>query len=79
VAILYGSFLQAIINFLLVAFCVFVMIRAINRVKDTVTKKEKEEAEKAAAEAAEAAAEAAPEEPSEEILLLREIRDSLKK
>jgi len=83
VAILYGSFIQAIINFLLVAFSVFVMVRMINKVKDAMQRKEKEEAEaeaKAKAEAeAKAAAEAAPPEPSEEILLLREIRDSLKK
>lgn len=79
VAILYGSFIQAIINFLLVAFSVFVMVRAINRVKDAMNKKQKEE-EEAAAKAAEAAKEPeAPPEPSEEILLLREIRDSLKK
>ena len=79
VAILYGSFIQAIINFLLVAFSVFVMVRAINRVKDAMTRKQKEE-EEAAAKAAEAAKEPeAPPEPSEEILLLREIRDSLKK
>ena len=79
VAILYGSFIQAIINFLLVAFSVFVMVRAINRVKDSMNKKQKEE-EEAAAKAADAAKEPeAPPEPSEEILLLREIRDSLKK
>ena len=79
VAILYGSFIQAIINFLLVAFSVFVMVRAINRVKDAMARKQKEE-EEAAAKAAEAAKEPeAPPEPSEEILLLREIRDSLKK
>ena len=79
VAILYGSFIQAIINFLLVAFSVFIMVRAINRVKDAMNKKQKEE-EEAAAKAAEAAKEPeAPPEPSEEILLLREIRDSLKK
>ena len=79
VAILYGSFIQAIINFLLVAFSVFVMVRAINRVKDTMTRKQREE-EEAAKKAAEAAKEPeAPPEPSEEILLLREIRDSLKK
>lgn len=79
VAILYGSFIQAIINFLLVAFSVFVMVRVINGLKDTMTKKQREEEAAAAAEAAKAAAEAAPPEPSEEILLLREIRDSLKK
>ncbi|MBQ4590410.1 MAG: large conductance mechanosensitive channel protein MscL [Clostridia bacterium] len=79
VAILYGSFIQAIINFLLVAFSVFIMVRAINRVKDAMARKQKEE-EEAAAKAAEAAKEPeAPPEPSEEILLLREIRDSLKK
>ena len=79
VAILYGLFIQAIINFLLVAFSVFVMVRIINGLKDTMTKKQKEEEAAAAAEAAKAAAEAVPPEPSEEILLLREIRDSLKK
>ena len=81
VAILYGSFIQAIINFLLVAFSVFVMVRAINHLKDTMTKKQREEEEAAAkaAEEAKAAEPAAPPEPSEEILLLREIRDSLKK
>ena len=79
VAIQYGAFVQAIINFLLVAFSVFVMVRAINKLKDAMTKKQREE-EEAAKKAAEAAKEPeAPPEPSEEILLLREIRDSLKK
>ena len=78
-AILYGAFIQAIINFILVAFSVFVMVRAINKLKDAMTKKQREE-EEAAKKAAEAAKEPeAPPEPSEEILLLREIRDSLKK
>ncbi len=78
VAILYGAFIQAIINFLLVALSVFTIVRIINKAKDAMTKKEREEAEAAAAEAAAKAA-ATPAEPSEEILLLREIRDSLKK
>lgn len=70
VAILYGAFIQAIINFLLVAFSIFVVIRVLNKVKDAVIHKEQEE---------ESAKEPpAPPEPSEEILLLREIRDSLK-
>lgn len=70
VAILYGAFIQAIINFLLVAFSIFVVIRVLNKVKDAVIHKEQEE---------EVAKEPpAPPEPSEEILLLREIRDSLK-
>ncbi len=54
-----GSFLSAVIKFLLVAFILFLIIKGINRFK------KKEEA-------------AAPVTP-EEIVLLREIRDSLKK
>jgi large conductance mechanosensitive channel len=69
VAILYGSFIQAIINFLLVAFSVFLIVRTINKAKDAMKKKEVEEKKEEAKVA----------EPSEEILLLREIRDSLKK
>lgn len=72
VAIMYGSFIQAIINFLLVAFSIFLVVRTLNKVKDAMKKKDDEE-KKAAEEAAKAT------EPSEEILLLREIRDSLKK
>lgn len=71
VAIMYGSFIQAIINFLLVALTLFIFIRSMNKVKDSFKKKEAEEGK--------AAEEEAPAEPSEEILLLREIRDSLKK
>lgn len=64
-AIMYGSFIQNIINFLLIALVVFTMVKIINRFR---RKKE------------EPAPEPAPEpEPPEEVLLLREIRDSLKK
>lgn len=73
-AILYGSFIQSIINFLIIALCVFCIVRVMNSAKDSMKKKEKAEEE-----AAKAAEEAKPAEPSEEILLLREIRDSLKK
>lgn len=69
VAIMYGSFIQAIINFILVAFSVFLIVRTINKAKDALKKKEVEEKKEEAKVA----------EPSEEILLLREIRDSLKK
>ena len=69
VAIRYGAMIQAILNFLIVALCVFAVVRFINRLKDKM-KKEEEEA---------AAEEEAPAEPSEEVLLLREIRDSLQK
>ena len=64
-AIYYGNFIQSIVNFLLVSLVVFSMIKLINSLH---RKKE------------EAAAEPAPEpQPSEEVLLLREIRDALKK
>lgn len=64
-AIMYGSFIQNIINFLLIALVVFTMVKIINRFR------RKKEAP---------APEPAPEpEPPEEVLLLREIRDSLKK
>ena len=66
-AIRYGSFIQAVVNFLLVSLVVFTAMRAINRLR----RKKEEPAP---------APEPAPEpEPSEEILLLREIRDLMKK
>ena len=63
----YGQFLQAIIDFFLIAICIFAMVTIMNRVRDKFTKKEDEE-------------EAPAEEPkpSEEVLLLTEIRDLLK-
>ena len=61
----YGQFLQAIIDFLLIAISVFAMVKAINKIKDKFEKKEEEEA--------------APPEPSKEEVLLTEIRDLLKK
>ena len=62
VTINYGVFINTIITFLIVAFAVFLMVKNINRWK-------REE---------EAAEEAAPPEPAEDILLLTEIRDSLR-
>ena len=61
----YGNFIQAIINFLIIAWVVFMMVKAMNKMK------KKEEEKPAEPEA--------PAEPPEDILLLREIRDSLKK
>lgn len=61
----YGAFIQAIINFLLVAFCVFLLVKAINvfrRNKDAEEKKK----------------ETPVEEESQEVKLLTEIRDALK-
>ncbi|TNF62274.1 MAG: large conductance mechanosensitive channel protein MscL [Burkholderiales bacterium] len=56
----YGSFISVAINFLILAFIIFLMIKQINRLKK---------------------AEPAPPPPAtpEDIVLLREIRDSLKK
>jgi len=61
-----GSFIMALINFLIIAFVVFVLVKIVNRVKDAA---EQEDA---------APVEAAPAGPSE-IDLLIEIRDALKK
>ncbi len=60
-AIGYGAFIQAFIDFIIVAFVIFMIIKAINNMK----KKEEEKP-------------AAPAEPSEDVVLLREIRDALK-
>ena len=38
----YGSFLTAVINFLLTAFAVFCFVKAVNTLKDKMTKKEEE-------------------------------------
>lgn len=57
-AIYYGNFLQSIVNFLLIAFVIFLVVRAINSFR-----RKKEEPVPA------------PVEPSEEVLLLRQIRD----
>ncbi|MCC6621434.1 MAG: large conductance mechanosensitive channel protein MscL [Deltaproteobacteria bacterium] len=61
-----GAFLNALISFLFVAAAVYFMI--VVPVKKLTERKK-----------VEAAAPAAPPEPSEEVKLLREIRDSLKK
>ena len=66
----FGSLIGAIINFLLIALVVFAIIKSMN------TMKEKTAALMKSKEAEEEEPEAEP-EPSEEILLLREIRDSL--
>jgi large conductance mechanosensitive channel len=58
----YGLFVNNVISFLIVAFAVFLLIRAINRLRRTEEEKP-----------------AAPPAPPEEVALLREIRDALKR
>jgi large conductance mechanosensitive channel len=60
----YGSFLTIAINFAILAFIIFIMVKQINRLKR---------------EAPAAAAPAVPPPTPEDVLLLREIRDALKK
>ena len=38
----YGLFISAVINFLLIAFVIFCLIKALNKMKDKVAKKEEE-------------------------------------
>lgn len=62
VVVAYGSFINTVIQFIIVAFAIFLVVRTLNRFK------KKEEAKPAA-----------PAAPPEDVLLLREIRDALKK
>lgn len=64
--IAYGNFIQNVIDFLIISACIFVIIKVINKLLNPVTKK-KEEPKK--------------EEPKkpDDVLLLEEIRDLLKK
>ncbi len=69
ISINYGNFIQLIIDFLLMAFCVFLVLRVIIKYRTKMEEKKKKE---------EAVVEEAPAPTPEDILLLREIRDSLK-
>jgi large conductance mechanosensitive channel len=60
----YGAFIMAVINFLIIAFVVFMLVKMVNRVKDAAIKKEE-------------SAPAAPAGPTQE-QLLADIRDLLK-
>lgn len=62
----YGSFIMAVINFLIIAFVVFMLVRYVNKVKEASQKEVEEVVEEA------------PAGPSE-IELLTEIRDALAK
>jgi len=58
----YGVFINTVLDFVIIAFAIFMVIRGMNRMK----KKEEEKP-------------AEPPKPSEEVLLLQEIRDALRK
>ena len=58
----YGSFITIAINFIILAFIIFLMVKQMNRMKRDAP-----------------AASAAPAPTPEDVVLLREIRDSLKK
>ena len=59
----YGSFITILLNFVILAFIIFLMVKQMNRMKREATP----------------AAPAAPAQAPEDVLLLREIRDSLRK
>lgn len=58
----YGNFITVAVNFAILAFIIFLMVKQINRLKRK-----------------EAAVQAPPVPPPEDIVLLREIRDSLRR
>ena len=62
----YGVFINAVINFLIISFVVFMLVKGVNKLKEAA---EKEKAAEAAAPAA----------PPADVQLLTEIRDLLKK
>jgi large conductance mechanosensitive channel len=62
VEILYGKFINTVINFIIVAFSIFMMVKTMNRLKLKAAEKP-----------------LTPPKPSEEVLLLTQIRDLLKK
>ena len=62
VAVLYGSFIQNIVNFLIMAFVIFIMVKLVNKLKKP----------------AEVVENAIEELPTKEEALLAEIRDILK-
>lgn len=59
----YGTFIQNIINFLIIAFCIFILVKVINKFLNKAKEEEKKEEPK----------------KTDEVILLEEIRDLLKK
>ena len=63
----YGMFIQNVIDFLIVAFCVFLLVKFVNKLSEIAEKKKKKEEKKEETK------------KEENIILLEEIRDLLKK
>jgi large conductance mechanosensitive channel len=61
----YGNFLTILLNFLILAFVIFQMVRLMNRMSDGFHRRKEDDA-------------LVPAAPPEDIVLLREIRDALK-
>jgi large conductance mechanosensitive channel len=66
ITLAYGEFLQAVLNFLIIALSIFLIVRFLNKVHDRFVKEKKEEAA------------GLPEPPTKTEELLAEIRDLLK-
>lgn len=66
----YGNFLQSVINFLVIAFVIFMVIKAMNAASERVSKLKKKNEEANSQE---------PAPKSDEVVLLEQIRDLLKK
>jgi len=64
--IMFGSFIQNIVNFLIIAFTIFVIVKAFNKVSEKTKRKNTEKKEE-------------PAKKPDDIVLLEEIRDLLKK
>ncbi|MGB8338417.1 MAG: large conductance mechanosensitive channel protein MscL [Burkholderiales bacterium] len=58
-AFAYGNFITILVNFIILAFIIFMLVRAVNKMKKPPA--------------------AAPAAPPEDVVLLREIRDALRK
>jgi large conductance mechanosensitive channel len=62
----YGKFLQAVLNFIIIAICVFIFVKAINSIQVAAGVQKTEE-------------KAAPKKKDEQLVVLQQIRDELKK
>lgn len=62
----YGLFITVLINFIIIAWAIFLVVKSINKIRDSIDKKEE-------------CIPVEPKGPSEEIILLREISEKLNK